>query len=132
MSATSAVREKILSREEVEGIVQRLCDGIAPLFPHDRMEAILFGSYARGDAEEDSDIDVMILLDASREEIAARNWETCDIAADLSIDYDVIFPALGKEFTLFPQCGTRGGNALWMSRIGSLSHSTVSAVRKKC
>ena len=101
MSATSAVREKILSREEVEGIVRRLCDGIAPLFPHDRMEAILFGSYARGDAEEDSDIDVMILLDASREEIAARNWETCDIAADLSIDYDVIISPVVENRAFF-------------------------------
>ena len=64
-------------------------------------KAILFGSYARGDAEEDSDIDVMILLDASREEIAARNWETCDIAADLSIDYDVIISPVVENRAFF-------------------------------
>ena len=35
------------------------------LFPNDDLELILYGSYARNEAQEGSDIDVMVLVDAS-------------------------------------------------------------------
>ena len=60
------------------------------VFPQNQIEAILFGSYARGDADLDSDIDVLLLIDASRQEIASRNWQVGDLAADLLLDYGVV------------------------------------------
>ena len=45
------------TRQEVNIIVMELCGRIALLFPQDKIEAILFGSYARGDADLGSDID---------------------------------------------------------------------------
>ena len=50
------------TRQEVTTIVAELCSRIALLFPQDKIEAILFGSYARGDADPGSDIDVLILV----------------------------------------------------------------------
>ena len=38
------------TRQEVTMIVAELCSRIALLFPQDKIEAILFGSYARGAA----------------------------------------------------------------------------------
>ena len=54
------------TQQQVAEIIIELCDKIAPLFPQNKMEAILFGSYARGDAEAGSDIDVLLLVDDSR------------------------------------------------------------------
>ena len=45
--------------QDVTAIVAELSSRIALLFPQDRIEAILFGSYARGDADSGSDIDVL-------------------------------------------------------------------------
>ncbi len=39
------------TESEIAKIVAELCSGIAPLFPQSSIEMILFGSYARGDAE---------------------------------------------------------------------------------
>lgn len=55
----------MLTNQEMKKIVAELCGSVASLFPQNKAEAILFGSYARGDAEPGSDIDVLILVDAS-------------------------------------------------------------------
>ena len=52
------------TNQEVEKIVEELCGSVTSLFPQTKIKAILFGSYARGDAEPGSDIDVLILVDA--------------------------------------------------------------------
>ena len=80
----------VLTNQEVEKVVEELCGSVASLFPQNKIEAILFGSYARGDAEPGSDIDVLILVDASRQDISARNWQVGDLAAELLLDYGIV------------------------------------------
>lgn len=71
----------MLTAQEVKKIVEELCDGVTSLFPQNKIEAILFVSYARVDAEPESDIDVLILVDASRQDISVRNWENTWLGA---------------------------------------------------
>lgn len=44
------------TKQDVEAVITQLGVGIASLFPRDKIEAILFGSYTRDDADADSDI----------------------------------------------------------------------------
>lgn len=78
------------TKQEVAAIIAELYNRVGLLFPQDRIEAILFGSYARGDADSGSDIDVMLLVDASRQDISARNWQVGNLAAELLLDYGVV------------------------------------------
>lgn len=78
------------SQQEVNRIVRQLCSGLKPLFPQDTMEAILFGSYARGDADAESDIDVMVLVDSSRQDISQKTGGISSVAADLLLDLGVM------------------------------------------
>ena len=64
------------SRQEVAMIIAELCSGIAPLFPQDKIEAIPLGSYARGDSDSGSDIDVLLLVCPQTE----KNRGTLDFA----------------------------------------------------
>jgi len=80
----------VRTMQEVNKIIEELCVNMASLFPQDQIEAILFGSYARGDAEPGSDIDVLILVDASRQDISARNWQVGDLAAEFLLDYGIV------------------------------------------
>ncbi len=78
------------TRQEVTTIIAELYSRVALLFPQSRIEAILFGSYARGDADSGSDIDVLLLVDASRQDISAQNWEIGNLAAELLLDHGVV------------------------------------------
>jgi len=48
------MNEKILSNEEIESITKKL------LAKYNAEYAVLFGSYARGEADENSDIDLVV------------------------------------------------------------------------
>lgn len=78
------------TESEIAKIVAELYSGIAPLFPQGSVEVILFGSYARGDAEPGSDIDILVLVDASREDISAQNWQVGNLAAELLMNYGIV------------------------------------------
>jgi len=91
------------SRQFVNGLVQELCTGLRPLFPDSAMEAILFGSYARGDAENDSDLDVMVLVDASREDIAGKTWQISGVAADMLLSSGIVISPIVENRSYFQQ-----------------------------
>ena len=78
------------TQQEVWTIIDELRNSISSVFPQDKIDAILFGSYARGDAESGSDIDVLLLVDASRETISQRNWQVGDLAAELLLSYGIV------------------------------------------
>lgn len=78
------------TQQDVKKIIKELCRRAASLFPQDKIEAILFGSYARGDAESGSDIDVLILVGASRQDISTQNWKVGDLAADFLLEYGIV------------------------------------------
>ena len=74
------------------------------MFPQSKIEAILFSSYARGDADSGSDIDVLLLVDASRQDISDRNWQIGDLTAELLLDYGVVVNReyFNRSLQLFP------------------------------
>lgn len=80
----------MFTSQEVAKIVAKLRGGIAQLFPQNNIETILFGSYARGDADLGSDIDVLFLVDESRQNISSLNWKAGNLAAEFLLDYGVV------------------------------------------
>lgn len=91
----------MLTNQEVKKIVEELCGSVASLFPQNKIEAILFGSYARGNAEPGSHIDVLILVNASRQEISVRNWQIGNLAADLLLDYRIVVSPIAENRDYF-------------------------------
>ena len=80
----------MVPQKNIQKIVSDLCSAVSKLFPQSAPEAILFGSYARGDADAGSDLDVLILVDSPRQMIAERNWQIGSLAADFLLDYGIV------------------------------------------
>ena len=57
---------------EIKEILKKYTADVRALYGEHLQEVILYGSYARGDYREDSDIDIMILVDMDDEEIRRR------------------------------------------------------------
>ncbi len=62
---------------------------------------ILYGSYARGDFKEDSDIDIMILVDLSDIDIKKYRHELSIITFDFNMDNDLDIKPIAKNQTHF-------------------------------
>ena len=66
-------------------------------------KVILYGSYARGDYTDESDIDIMVLADIEREE-ANKTWSKIwSITGDLDLEYDVIVSVHVSDCTTYYQ-----------------------------
>ena len=53
-------------------------------------EVWLFGSYARGDFDAESDVDIMALVDLPKEQLATYRRKVSDLSSDLDLKYDVL------------------------------------------
>ena len=80
-------------KENEEMAIQELKERILERFP--RSEFILYGSMARGDYEEFSDIDILILLPLEVDNKLKK--EIVGLAFDIELEYDVVFGLLIKS-----------------------------------
>ena len=72
--------------------------GTKRILKNNLSKLIVYGSYARGDYKENSDIDVMILTPLSKEEIEKIENRIFDLAFDLELESGfVINPVLENE-----------------------------------
>ena len=62
---------------------------------------ILYGSYARGDFRPDSDIDIMILVDLSDDEIRSRGHMLSNLTFDYNFDNDLKIMPIVKNLDHF-------------------------------
>lgn len=61
---------------------------IQPIFGDKLEKLVLFGSYARGEQEKDSDIDIMVLVDESEEKLKTYNQPMGHIMTELMMKHD--------------------------------------------
>lgn len=52
-------------------------------------DAFLYGSYARGDYGEESDVDILFSVPLTAAEIAAKRMKMAKITSELSLAYDI-------------------------------------------
>ena len=71
-------------------------------------DIILFGSYARGDYDEESDIDIMVLSDIPDEEIRKWQSEINGISSDLCMEHGIMVCIMLYNKSLFEQTRDNG------------------------
>ena len=63
--------------------------------------AYLYGSYARGDYDAESDVDILVLADVPREKLAAYKKPFLKATSDLGLEYDVVVTVTLKDTDTF-------------------------------
>lgn len=79
-------------------LLQKYTAEIVRIYGSSLKEIILYGSYARGDNREDSDIDIMILVDLDDTEIKSKGDALSDVTFDYNFDFDLqIMPIVKNQ-----------------------------------
>ena len=83
--------------DAMERRLKQYTEEIAKIYGKHLKSVILYGSYARGDYTEDSDIDIMILLDLTDMEIKSYRHDLYDMTYDFNMDYDLDIKPMAKN-----------------------------------
>ncbi len=87
--------------QELHGLLDQYILEMKSIYGLHLQKIILYGSYARGDFTQESDIDIMILVNMSEEEIAEKRHELSDITFDYNFDNDIQIMPIVKNVEHF-------------------------------
>lgn len=82
--------------KKVERILAETKNRLTDLYHGQLKEIILFGSYARGDFSEGSDIDLLLLFDGSSAPLAERD-RYFSAVCELSLKYDTVLSVVPMD-----------------------------------
>jgi predicted nucleotidyltransferase len=104
-----------ITPEKVQAVVQRLIQVARP------KKIILFGSYVRGEATRDSDLDVLVVTSNDVESPRRESVRLRDAVADINMPMDILvvaqgrFEALREKIGLVYQEAERRGKVVYES-----------------
>ena len=75
------------TRSELEIITTQLVKEYRSLYGTALKEVILYGSYARGDFDEESDIDIVAIVDQPRTELKKSYRKLGEVGSSFSLNY---------------------------------------------
>ncbi|RJX26557.1 MAG: nucleotidyltransferase domain-containing protein [Dethiobacter sp.] len=89
------------TKNEIDIIMQELIEKVKPLFGDKLKKVVLYGSYARGDYDEESDVDVMFLVDKEEEELRKDVKKVIILETEIGLQYDVFISPLLQSYAKF-------------------------------
>ena len=75
--------------------------GLTKIFGSKLLSVVLYGSYARGDYDDESDIDVMALVDMDRNDLNKYRRCVSEMANDIDLKYNVLLSIKLQDKTNF-------------------------------
>ena len=80
-----------LRTEEWMKVYHKLAEQLKMIYQDHLKAVILYGSAARGTATEDSDIDIMVLVDLSPDRLKDYEEKLCEVSTDFALEYFKVF-----------------------------------------
>ncbi len=81
---------RMCSREQLETIIKLVKASYLSVYGEDIVAVILYGSYARGDYSESSDIDIVAIVKGERLPLQEKLKKVWDDSAEIGLENDVI------------------------------------------
>lgn len=78
-------------------LIEQYISEIKKIYGSHLCRIILYGSYARGDFRQDSDVDIMILVDLSDLELKKYSQQLSYMTYDFNLDYDLDIKPIVKS-----------------------------------
>ena len=82
-------------------ILDEVCRACEPVFGHLLKDAYLYGSYARGDYHNESDVDILLAVDLEPAKISKYRNIIAQITSDLSLKHDITVSVTVKPLEQF-------------------------------
>ncbi len=94
------------SPSQLDEIINKIVNFSKKTFEKKFKGVVLYGSYARGDYDEESDIDIMIMVDIDRTQTASYRKIVSAFCTDIDIDYGVLLAPIVQSKPFFDEWKT--------------------------
>ena len=91
-------------QKRIRNILKEFEQCMRNVFKEDFCKILVYGSYARGDYNENSDVDVMILVNTPLEKINSYYDQVSDCAFDFMMKYGIDISPVIKNVEHFNKC----------------------------
>ena len=78
------------SQNELNVLLKEIAAIYRKVFGDDIVKIVLYGSYARGTFDAESDIDIVAIVKGEREELQRKLREVWVLSSDLELEYETI------------------------------------------
>ena len=85
---------------QILGEVYHACNNV---FEKKINDAWLYGSFARGDYQSDSDVDILLTVDVEPDELPPYRKAASNVGGDLSLEHDILVSVTVKPLRQFQQ-----------------------------
>lgn len=85
------------TESDLQAVLKEVKNASEILYGDKLNRIILFGSYARGDNTEESDIDIMIVLNCDINDIKKLRHPTAEMASNISLEQNVFLSVLLRD-----------------------------------
>lgn len=92
-----------MNQEQIKEATLRLAEQLKGLYKDKLKAVILYGSVARGTDLEDSDVDILVLVDATQEELRKYSDALSDISTDFALEFFKVFSIIDVSFQEFSE-----------------------------
>ena len=89
------------TQTQLSKIADEVTRGAKDILGDKLRKVILYGSYARGDYNDESDIDIMVLADVKDEEVYPLKKEIRKVTSRLGLDNDILVSVFIKNHNHF-------------------------------
>lgn len=77
-------------KSKIDIILNRINEVYYEVYGKDVVDILLYGSYARGDYDHDSDIDIVAIVYGERFDLQKKLDRVWDISSELELEYGII------------------------------------------
>ena len=85
----------------INSALQIYINGLHKIYGNTIEKIILYGSYARGDYQNTSDIDILILVSLDEKEIRTKKTKLADYTFDMELEYGIEFSPIVTNSTVY-------------------------------
>ncbi len=94
-------KAELVNHKKLSDLLDEIKTELKKIYNENLKSIILYGSYAKGDYDSYSDIDIMILIDEKEENLRRYRNAVIEIVTDISIKYDVVISIIDKSYRDF-------------------------------